>query len=200
MKCLRKSSFPKFLSSLCWNELCSKDHWLYGDKPLSCTSCTWRWNWCFSDCSLLQSVQLRWLIPKNCGCYQGFKNITVCGFFFSLYIVRGSISHQFVWNLSFLLEQLLWEKKKKSSWSQIYGAFLWVAFNSALPSSDGVGVARFLTAWAVPHPPGSSFSRTLAEGSFSSTTPVPHPREVSCPANRSPVHFTGLVSLMVPLM
>lgn len=66
-----KSSFPKFLSSLCWSELCSKDHWLYGDKPLSCTSCTWRWNWCFSDCSLLQSVQLRWLIPKNCGCSSG---------------------------------------------------------------------------------------------------------------------------------
>lgn len=131
---------------------------------------------------------------------RALKTLLFVVFFFSLYIVRGSISHQFVWNLSFLLEQLLWEKKKKSSWSQIYGAFLWVAFNSALPSSDGVGVAMFLTAWAVPHPPGSSFSRTLAEGSFSSTTPVPHPREVSCPANRSPVHFTGLVSLMVPLM
>lgn len=161
---------------------------------------------------------------KTVAVHQGFKNFTV----FFLYIVCGSISHQFVWNFSFLLEELLLKKSQVDLKGCLWGSF--VSSFKFCPSplfqqSDGVGGCSWLPdpglgpaflvdpspcgssselpAWAVmPMASGTppwQFLFMVAEGSFSSTIPVhTHGKSPAVP-NRSPVHFTGLVSLMVPL-
>lgn len=101
---------------------------------------------------------------KTVAVHQGFKNFT--GFF--LYIVCGSISHQFVWNFSFLLEELLLKKVKLIS-KAVYGAHLWVALNFAHHHYSSrvmgwVGVPGFLTlgwgrrSWWIPARVGAALS------------------------------------------
>lgn len=57
---------------------------------------------------------------KTVAVHQGFKNFTV----FFLYIVCGSISHQFVWNFSFLLEELLLKKSQVDLKGCLWGSFV----------------------------------------------------------------------------
>lgn len=53
--------------------------------------------------------------------------------------------------------------------------------------------------WASRAPPWQFLFQDVAEGSFSSTFPVHSHGNSPAVPNHSPVHFTGLVSLMVPL-
>lgn len=136
---------------------------------------------------------------KTVAVHQGFQNVTLLLSIYCTWEHKPSVCVKL--QLSSRITALKKKKVKLISKAVCWWGLCVSSFKfSIIQQSDGVGGVPGGSHMPMTRtPPGSSSSRPVAEGSFSSTHSCSTPLAMSCPANPSPVHFTGLVSLMVPL-